>query len=123
MAKMFRPYVPQNVIGDFQANNEFYLDSDKRSLFARMVTRGGKHYFDIKQPDGTSHSYSVDYTIGSKFQQAYATRLPDGQIHVFPVQYSRLRKEWINYWQVIDSPGSDRADLGSWETGRPVLHR
>jgi tetratricopeptide (TPR) repeat protein len=115
MAKMFRPYASQNVIGDFQANNEFYLDSGKRSLFARMVTRGGKHYFDIKQPDGTSHSYSVDYTIGSKFQQAYATRLPNGQIHVFPVQYNALHKEWINYWQVIDLPGSDRADLGSWE--------
>ena len=115
MAKMFRPYAPENVIGDFQTNNEFYADGDKRSLFARMITRGGKHYFDIKQPDGTSHSYSVDYTIGSKFQQAYATRLPNGQIHVFPVQYSGLHKKWINYWRIIDAPGSDRADLGSWE--------
>jgi tetratricopeptide (TPR) repeat protein len=115
MAKMFRPYAPQNVIGDFQTNNEFYLDSGKRSLFARMVTRGGKHYFEIKQPDGTSHSYPVDYTIGSKFQQAYATRLPNGQIHVFPVQYSTLHKEWINYWRGIDMPGSERADLRTWE--------
>jgi len=115
MAKMFRPYAPQNVIGDFQTNNEFYLDSDKRSLFARMVTRGGKHYFDIKQSDGTSRSYAVDYTIGSKFQQAYATRLPNGQIHVFPIQYSALHKQWINYWRVIDMPGSERADLRNWE--------
>jgi len=115
MAKMFRPYAPQNVMGDFQTNNEFYLDSGNRSLFARMVTRGGKHYFDIKQSDGTWHSYPVDYTIGSKFQQAYATRLPNGQIHVFPVQYSGLHKQWINYWRVIDMPGSERADLRSWE--------
>src|SRR5713101_5948815 len=115
MAKMFRPYAPQNVMGDFQTNNEFYLDSGNRSLFARMVTRGGKHYFDIKQSDGTWHSYPVDYTIGSKFQQAYATRLPNGQIHVFPVQYSGLHKQWINYWRVFDMPGSERADLRSWE--------
>jgi hypothetical protein len=115
MSKMLRPYAPQNVIGDFKTNNEFYSDSDKRSLFARMVTRDGKHYFDIKQADGTSHSYPVDYTIGSKFQQAYATTLPNGQIHVFPVQYSALHKEWINYWRVIDMPGSERADLRSWE--------
>ncbi len=57
----------------------------------------------------------MDYTIGSKFQQAYATTLPNGQIHVFPIQYSALRKQWINYWKVIDLPGSERADLRSWE--------
>jgi hypothetical protein len=131
MAKMFRPYAPQNVIGDFQTNNEFYLNDETnlddakrqvqvngsrdRSLFARMVTRDGRYYFDLKQPDGTWHSYAVDYTIGSKFQQAYATQLPNGQIHVFPVQYSALHKKWINYWKVIDLPGSERADLHSWE--------
>ncbi len=115
MSKMFRPYASQNVMGDFQTNNEFYLDSGDRSLFARMVTHDGRHYFDIKQSDGTWHRYPVDYTIGSKFQQAYATKLPNGQIHVFPVQYSALHKQWINYWKVIDLPGSDRADLLSWE--------
>ena len=126
MAKMLRPYAPQNVIGDFQTKNEFYLDGDinhgdgkrqapDRALFAHMVTRDGRHYFDIRQSDGTWHSYPVDYTIGSKFQQAYATKLRNGQIHVFPIQYSALHKQWINYWKFIDLPGSERADLRSWE--------
>ena len=129
MSKMLRLYVPQNVIGDFQNKNEFYLEdeaayrggkvefanSQKRTLFARMVIRDGRHYFDIHQSDGKLHTYPVDYTIGSKFQQAYATKLPSGEIHVFPIQYSALQKRWINYWRIIDGAGSERADLRSWE--------
>lgn len=129
MSKMFRPYAPQNVIGDFQNQNEFYLEdkaeyrggkvefsrAPERTLFARMVIRDGRHYFEIQQSDGKLHEYPVDYTIGSKFQQAYATRLPNGEIHVFPLQYSALQKRWINYWRIIDGPSSERADLRSWE--------
>jgi predicted CXXCH cytochrome family protein len=129
MSKMLRPYLPQNVIGDFEKKNEFYTGDnilyhdgkleitshDNRALFARMVIRGGRHYFDIKESDGRWHSYPVDYTIGSKWQQAYATKLPNGQIHVFPIQYSAVAKQWLNYWKIIDSPGSERANLGNWE--------
>jgi predicted CXXCH cytochrome family protein len=129
MSKMLRPYAPQNVAGDFQNSNEFYLDDDAQyvngkvvvtrgrnhMLFARMVIRDGRHYFDIQQSDGKWHTYPVDYTIGSKFQQAYATKLPNGEIHVFPIQYSKLTRQWINYWKIIDAPGSERADLRAWE--------
>jgi predicted CXXCH cytochrome family protein len=129
MSKMLRPYSPQNVVGDFESNNEFFLGDDaeydngklhvtrgrNRTRFARMVTRDGRHYFEIEQSDGKWHAYPVDYTIGSKFQQAYATKLPNGEIHVFPIQYSRLTQQWINYWKVIDAPGSERADLRAWE--------
>ncbi len=129
MSRMFRPYAPQNVLGDFKTNNQFYLGdkteyrdgkvevsrAGKRSLFARMTIREGRHYFDIWQSDGKWHAYPVDYTIGSKFQQAYATKLPNGEIHVFPIQYNLLQKRWINYWKVIDGPESERADLRTWE--------
>ena len=129
MAKMFRPYAPQNVIGDFKTNNQFYLGDEaeyragkidvsrivNRTPFARMVIRGRRHYFDILQVDGKWHTYPVDYTIGSKFQQAYATKLPNGEIHVFPIQYNLLQKQWINFWKIIDGPGSERADPRSWE--------
>ena len=129
MSKMLRPYAPENVIGDFTRNNEFYMGDDveykdgklkvtrgaQRSPFARMEVRDGKHYFDILESDGRWHTYPVDYTIGSKWQQAYATRLPNGQIHVFPIQYSAREKQWLNYWKLIDSPGSLRADLLSWQ--------
>jgi predicted CXXCH cytochrome family protein len=129
MAKMLRPYLPQNVIGDFEKKNEFFTGDDilyrdgkleisshdNRALFARMVIRGGRHYFDIKESDGRWHSYPVDYTIGSKWQQAYATKLPNGQIHVFPIQYSAVAKQWLNYWKIIDSVGSERANPDNWQ--------
>ncbi len=86
-----------------------------RTLFARMVIQGGRHYFTIMESDGRWHSYPVDYTIGSKWQQAYATKLPDGQIHVFPIQYSAIEKKWLDYWKVIDAPRSERADPNTWE--------
>ena len=129
MSKMFRAYAPQNVIGDFTQNNQFFAGDEadyqggklqmirgpNRWPFARMELRDGKHYFNIFESDGQWHTYPVDYTIGSKWQQAYATRLPNGEIHVFPIQYSALEKQWLNYWKVIDSPGSPRADLHAWD--------
>jgi len=129
MAKMFRPYAPENVVGDFKIDNQFYLGDDVeyrgntvvvtrgrlRSLFARMAIRNRRHYFDILQSNGKWHTYPVDYTIGSKFQQAYATQLPNGEIHVFPIQYNLLQKRWINFWKVIDGPESERADPTKWE--------
>src|SRR6266849_397499 len=129
MSRMFRPYAPQNVVGDFKVNNQFYLGDEteyrdgkvevrragKQSLFARMTIRDSRHYFDIWQSDGKWHTYPVDYTIGSKFQQAYATKLSNGEIHVFPIQYNLLQKRWINYWKIIDGVESERADPRSWE--------
>lgn len=41
--------------------------------------------------------------------------MPNGEIHVFPAQYNSIYKRWVNFWQVIDSPGSERSDLRSWE--------
>jgi len=129
MAKMLRHYTPGDVLGDFKQNNEFYSGDDgvyrngvfkmtagrERRLFARMIIRGDRHYFDIMQSDGQWHSYPVDYTIGSKFEQAYATRLPNGEIHVFPIQYNLRYAKWVNFWRVIDGPGSERADPHNWE--------
>ena len=134
MSKMFRVYAPQNAIGDFTENNQFFAGDDpkyddgklqiirgqNRTPFARMELRDGKHYFSIFESDGQWHTYPVDYTIGSKWQQAYATKLANGQIHVFPIQYSALEKQWLNYWKVIDSTGSPRADLHSWEKLGPT---
>lgn len=129
MARMLRPYAPENVLGDFTTNNEFYLGDEtdyhggtftitrgrQRTLFARMTIRNKHHYFEMHQSDGQWHSYPVDYTIGSKFEQAYATKLPNGEIHVFPIQYNLQQKQWVNFWKIIDGPGSERADPRTWE--------
>jgi tetratricopeptide (TPR) repeat protein len=128
MAKMFQPYGPENVLGDFTHNNTFYegdrgrwangdltfSSDEKRTLYARMTVDNGRHAFEIRQSDGW-HRYPVNYTIGSKWEQAYATRLPNGEIHVFPIQYNVREKRWVNFWEIIDTPGSPRADLAEWE--------
>src|SRR5262249_27005806 len=74
-----------------------------------------RHFIELKHSDGGWVRYPVDYTIGSKWQQAYATRLPNGQIHVFPLQYSLLHQRWINFWKVIDPENSERADVRTFE--------
>ena len=129
MARMFRAYDPSNVIGDFSSKEPFYagdrfawtgtrLESSRgegRFAYARMFKDKGRHFFEIKGSDGSWVRYPIDYTIGSKWQQAYATRLPNGQIHVFPVQYNVLHKRWLNFWQIIDPEGSARADVKTFE--------
>ncbi len=109
MARMFRSYQPENILGDFGSEKEF--EGEDGSL-VRMRTEGDRHYFEIRSALGRWERYRVDYTIGSKWQQAYATRRPNGQIHVIPIQYSKLHGKWVNFWKVIDPPGSPRAEIG-----------
>lgn len=128
MARMFQPYRPDNVVGDFTQDNTFYegdhvrwangdlkfVSDENRTLYGRMILDRGRHTFEIHQSDGW-HRYPVDYTIGSKWEQAYATRLPNGEVQVFPIQYNLREKRWVNFWETIDTPGSPRADLTHWE--------
>ena len=108
MAKMFRDYAAENVIGDFSEHNEF-RDAAGR-LLGRMLVDEGRHYFEL--PAGEGHErFRVDYTIGSKWQQAYATRLPNGRIHVIPIQYNRLHGRWVNFWEVLDDGSSERSKV------------
>jgi predicted CXXCH cytochrome family protein len=108
MARMFRPYRSTDVIGDFSGTQTI-------SHNARAVTDGSRHFIDIRRSDnGQWIRYPVDYLIGSKWQQAYATRLPDARLLVFPIQYSRIRSAWVNYWKIVDAPGSPRTDIGQF---------
>ena len=84
---------------------------------ARPVMQDGRHYIDIRESESAEWTrYPVDYVIGSKWQQAYATRLPDSRILVFPIQYSRNTSSWLNYWGIVDAPGSERADISRFHT-------
>jgi predicted CXXCH cytochrome family protein len=108
MARMFRSYRPADVIGDFSG-------SQIVSGHARAVSDAGRHFIEIRRGDDNAWiRYPVDYVIGSKWQQAYATRLPDSRLLVFPIQYSRLRKAWVNYWEMVDAPGSPRTDISQF---------
>jgi len=128
MARMLRPYAAANVIGDFSRGASVdagEVDAWKNGQLittpalamqpaVRMSTDHGNDYFEIKDAAGNWHRYRVDYTIGSKWEQAYATRLPNGEIHVFPVQYNAMQKRWVDFWQIIDPPGSPRAQVTQW---------
>lgn len=111
MARMFRPYAPENVMGDFVERNE-YRDADG-DLLGRMVLDDGRHFIEL-QGKGGFERFPVDYTIGSKWQQAYGTRLPDGRIHVMPIQYNRLHGEWVNFWEVLDDGPSERSIISNF---------
>lgn len=108
MARMFRPYRPGDVIGDFSGTQVV-------SGHARAVKEGARHFIDIRRGDTNEWTrYPIDFVIGSKWQQAYATRLPDSRLLVFPIQYSRLRSAWVNYWALVDAPGSPRTDISQF---------
>jgi predicted CXXCH cytochrome family protein len=108
MARMFRDYRPADVVGDFSGKQIV-------SGHARAVTDGTRHFIEIRRGDnGEWVRYPVDYVIGSKWQQAYATKLPDSRLLVFPIQYSRLQSAWVNYWQLVDTPGSPRTDISQF---------
>ena len=110
MAKMFRAYRPGDVIGDFSSGQTI---ADR----ARPLVQDGRHFIEIREGESPRwNRYPVDYVIGSKWQQAYATRLPDSRILVFPIQYSRNRSSWLNYWGIVDAPGSERADISRFHT-------
>ncbi len=106
MARMFRPYVYENVIGEFGDGTEFRSPEGK--LLSRMLIKDGRHYFDLPV-SGSMKRFRVDYTIGSKWQQAYATRLPDGRIHVVPIQYNTIHRQWVNFWESLDAGRSERS--------------
>lgn len=118
MGRMLRSYRPENVIGDFKVNNQF--NDETGALVARMSISREKHYFAVRDKTGDWRSYPIDYTIGSKWQQAYGTRLPTGDIHVLPVQYSAIKKQWVNYWKVIDPPNSQRAVVSGFNQLSPA---
>lgn len=111
MAKMFRAYQPENVIGDFSSQREF---NDHTGEPVVRMGVDSRPYFQIRDASGGWHKFHVDYTIGSKWQQAYATKNADGRFQVIPIQYNILKKSWVNYWEIIDSSGSKRAAISEF---------
>jgi predicted CXXCH cytochrome family protein len=119
MARMLRPYKAENIMGDFSPGAAFKDESG--SSVVRMGI-DSKPFFEVLDSDGAWRRFPVDYTIGSKWQQAYATQSPDGALQVIPIQYNALRKEWVNYWKVIDPPGSKRVVIADFPALQPATN-
>jgi predicted CXXCH cytochrome family protein len=136
MSQMLRPYKPENIRGDFTTDNVFFIGDEvlrdkngyefvpgkNREPFARMILEQGRHYFELMQSDQRWHRYPVDYTIGSKWQQGYVTRLRNGQLQVFPIEFNVRYHKWVNFWKIIDAPGTDRDDPHNWERYSPAAN-
>lgn len=112
MSRMLRSYRPQNIIGDFSPGTVYRNSTGK--VMIRMG-RDPRPYFDVADSHGRWERFRVAYTIGSKWQQAYITRAPNGSLHVLPIEYNVLRKSWVNYWKVLDPPGSERANIARFD--------
>jgi len=106
MAKMLRPLKETSLLADFSETREF---RNNAGVVEARIGGGAQPFFEFAEAGQTWKRYPVDFTIGSKWQQAYATRLADGRFFVFPLQYNGLSREWLNYWKTIDPPGSVRA--------------
>ncbi len=111
MARMLQPYQPANIIGDFTPSA---TNPDKDTIQVGMADRP---YFEIQ-----NDRYYVDFTIGSKWQQGYATKLPDGRLQVLPIEYNLLQHKWINYWKLIDPPNSHRANIAEFPKLSPATN-
>ena len=102
MARMLQPYQQENIIGDFSPGSHFESGEIRMGFDKRP-------YFEI-----TGQRFYVDFTIGSKWQQGYVTKLTDGRMQVIPIEYNVRQKAWINYWEMIDPPGSARAIIADF---------
>ena len=122
MAKMLRPAEPSAIMGDFSRLASF---SESGTPEAKGFEKEGRFFFDLKRAFTGRGApgwdrFPVDYLIGSKWQQAYATKTSDGDLHVIPLQYNKLEKSWLNYWRQIDPPDSERAAVGEFHRLREV---
>jgi predicted CXXCH cytochrome family protein len=105
MAKMFRPYSADDLMGRF--SGEAILGG-----IARTSAEKTQSFIDLRDADsGKWTRYQIDALIGSKWQQAYASKLADGRLVVLPIQYSKVEGGWVNYWKTVDG-SSERSDIG-----------
>lgn len=123
MAKMLQPVDAREVFGDFSDGSQA-MGADA-SPIARFLQRDGRFLVELRRgitsrESGLWDRFAVDYTIGSKWQQAFVTKMPNGELHVLPLQYNRLEKAWINYWRMIDPADSARASTSDFHKVREV---
>jgi len=108
MAKMFRPYSEGEVMGRF--SGEEILGGS-----VRAGAENSQRFIELRDGDsGKWKRYRVDALIGSKWQQAYASQLPDGRLAVLPIQYSKVEGGWVNYWKIVDG-SSERSDIAHFQ--------
>ena len=118
MSRMLRPYKAENIMGDFSPGTQYRGDDGA----VIRLGNDGRPFFEMSGTDGRLAKYHVDFTIGSKWQQGYVTRLPDGRMQVLPIEYNKIHGQWVNYWKWIDPPSSERADISKFPLMLPATN-
>jgi predicted CXXCH cytochrome family protein len=84
----------KTVVGDFYKNNELTVGG----YTTKMFKKDGKYYITTLDNEGKEQTYEIKYTLGgSQWKQRYMTVLPNGAIHILPVQWNLDTKEWVDY--------------------------
>lgn len=118
MSRMLRPYKAENIMGDFSPGTEFRGDNGE----VIRMGEDSRPFFEISSAQRRPETFHVDFTIGSKWQQGYVTRLADGRLQVLPIEYNKIQGKWVNYWKVIDPPSSVRANVGDFPKLLPATN-
>ncbi len=96
-SKFVQPAGEYSVLGDFENNNRLTIRASKLSdqdITTRMFKNDGKYYVNTIGPDRQFHDYEVAYVIGTSKAQNYITEMPNGELHVLPVEWDVRAKEW-----------------------------
>jgi len=86
----FQPATPLTVIGDFTRNNRLMVNGKPTLMFKK----GNQYFITTQGPQGTEHTYKVNYVIGQFWKQMYVTRLPRGELRVLPVMWIVETQSW-----------------------------
>jgi predicted CXXCH cytochrome family protein len=90
------------IIGDFARDNRLVVNVVSNSprmageeAITTMFKRDGKYYVNTTGPDWELHDYEIINVIGIGRKQNYLTKFPNGEMHILPVQWNVMEKEWV----------------------------
>jgi hypothetical protein len=91
----------QTVIGDFTRNNTLSIKVTSKSpklagneVSTKMYKKDGKYFVKTTGPDWKQYEYEISHVIGIDRKQNYLTKLPNGALHVLPVEWEVNKLAW-----------------------------
>ena len=107
---MARPATEQSVLGNF-SNVEWHLPEQSNPV-ARMYRENDAYFMALWHPPAARWvPFRVDYVVGYQHRQTYLTREKNGVLRKLPLEWSRTRREFFDYWSFQESRPSSLLDL------------
>lgn len=89
----FKDISPEEVVADFEKNNTLTAGG----YTTRMTRKGDDFFITTMGPDNKEHTYKAKYLIGAVWKQRFVTELPNGALHILPVQWNVKTQGWVDY--------------------------